>query len=181
MNPPINLYSVPYENLKSAQLATVFAMGPICFQPAQPYLQVDALLHLDSTLAEEDGPAEARVRAGLKIGAGDFLKDYIANHKEHQTLLSPPRHPQRLKDRETEDLTEKYLPGLHVDEDAIDMAMETTLMAYLEKQGGSVTLGAAGHTTAGGTWIHPAPLNERRNSPRRSCISSTRLWMPGTR
>ena len=109
-------------------------MGPISFHPAQPYLQVGALLHLDSTVAEEDRPAEARVRAGLKIGAGDFLKDYIANYKEHQTLLRPPRRPPRLEDRETEDLMEKDLPGLRIVEDAIDMAMETTLMPYLEKQ-----------------------------------------------
>ena len=109
-------------------------MGSISFHPAQPYLQVDALLHPDSTVAEEDRPAEAKVRAALKIDAADFLKDYIANYKEHQTLLRPPRRPPRPEDRETEDLTEKDLPGLHIVEDAIDMAMETTLMAHLEKQ-----------------------------------------------
>ena len=74
------------------------------------------------------------MRAGLKIGAGDFFKGYITNYKEHQTLLHPPRRPPQLEDRETEDLTEKDLPGLRIVEDAIGMAMETALMAYLEKQ-----------------------------------------------
>ena len=74
------------------------------------------------------------MRAGLNIGAGAFLKDYIANYKEHQTLLRPPRRPPRQEDRQTEDLTEEDLPGLRIIEDVIDMTMEATLMAYLEKQ-----------------------------------------------
>ena len=59
-NPPINLYSVTHEKLQSAQFATGFAKGPISFHPAQPYLQVDALLHLGPTVAEENRAAEAR-------------------------------------------------------------------------------------------------------------------------
>ena len=133
-NPPISFYSVTYEKLQSAQNATGFAMGPISFHPSQPYLQVDALLHLDTSVAEEDRPAEARVRAGLNIGAGAFLKDYIANYKEHQTLLHLPGRPPRQEDRQPEDLTEEDLPGLRIIEDVIDMTMETTLMAYSEKQ-----------------------------------------------
>jgi alkylated DNA repair dioxygenase AlkB len=74
------------------------------------------------------------VRAGPNVGAGAFLKDYIANYKEHQTLLRPPRRPPRQEDRQPEDLTEEDLPGLRIIEDVIDMTMETTLMAYLEKQ-----------------------------------------------
>ena len=133
-NPPKSFYSVTYEKLQSTQIATGFAMGPISFHPSQPYLQVDALLHLDTSVAEEDRPAEARVRAGLNIGAAAFLKDYIANYKEHQTLLRPPRRPPRQEDPQPEDLTEENLPGLRIIEDVIDMTMETTLMAYLEKQ-----------------------------------------------
>ena len=56
-NPPISFHSVTYEKLQSAQIATGFAMGPISFHPSQPYLQVDALLHLDPSVAEEDRPA----------------------------------------------------------------------------------------------------------------------------
>ena len=33
-NPPISFYSVTYEKLQSAQIATGFAMGPISFHPS---------------------------------------------------------------------------------------------------------------------------------------------------
>ena len=133
-NPPISFYSVTYEKLQSAQIATGLAMGPISFHLFHPYLQVDALLRLDPSVAEEDRPAEAGVRAGLNIGAGAFLKDYIVNYKEHQTSLRPPRRPPRQEDQQTENLTDEDLPGLRIIEDAIDMTIEATLMAYLEKQ-----------------------------------------------
>ena len=65
-------------------------MGPIFVHLAPLFLQVDALLQLDPTVAEEDRPKEAGVRGRLALGAAAFLKDDFDNYKEHQTLLRQP-------------------------------------------------------------------------------------------